>query len=395
MNNDLRKQFPFFQHNKELLYFDNAATTQKPQRVIDAMTRYYERDNAPVHRGIYALAERATELYEEARASVAQFIGAHPDEIIFTKGTTEAINLIAASYAVQHLKPGDEIIITELEHHANCVPWIRLEKTHQIILKYIPMHDDGTLNYEVYRALLTDKTKLVAVTHTSNVLGTHVDLPFIIEHAHARGARVLVDAAQAVGHTRLNVHDLKVDFLAFSAHKMFGPTGIGALYIPRSLQGEIAPYQVGGGMVYEVGLHDVSWAKPPLRFEAGTPPIAQAIGFGEAVRFMQELPLEQLRTHEAALCAQLIDVLEKIPHIRVLGSPDELRKTGHMVSFVHDQMHPHDIAALLDSQGICVRAGDHCAQPLHKRLGLSGSVRVSFALYNTHDEVDRLIRCLA
>lgn len=392
---NIRDQFPFFKNHKNLIYFDNAATTQKPQQVLDAIKHYYEYENAPVHRGVYALAERATEQYEQARVTVAQYIGAHPDEVVFTKGTTEGINLVAASYAAQHFKPGDEIIITELEHHANLVPWIQLQKTHKIVLKYIPIFDNGELDYEAYTALLSERTKLVALTHTSNVLGTHVDIPLILERAHAHGARVLVDAAQAVGHGTLNAHDLKVDFLAFSAHKMYGPTGIGALYIAREMQSLLSPYQFGGGMVYEVGMHTASWAKPPRRFEAGTPPIAQAIGFAQAVRFMQDLSLEELQKHETSLVAQLMDALAAMPAFRILGSPARMKQFGHVVSFVHKTKHPHDIAAYLDASGICVRAGDHCAQPLHKRLGLSGSLRVSFAPYNTPSEVDCLIELLS
>ncbi len=389
------EQFPFFKHHKGLVYCDNAATMQKPQRVIDVLSTYYATENAPVHRGVYALAEMATEHYEKARASIAQFIGAEPHEIVFTKGTTEAINLIAFSYAVHNLQEGDEIIITELEHHSNCVPWIRLEKTHNIVLKYVPITEDGTLDYEHYLSLLSPKTKLVACTHTSNVLGTHVDLPFIIKHAHSVGAKVLIDAAQAVGHVPINVRDLQADFLAFSAHKMYGPLGIGALYIERSLAHSLVPYQVGGGMVYDVDFHEVSWAQPPLKFEAGTPMVAQAIGFREAVCFMQQLDFNVLKEHESGLCAQLIEGLEKIPAIHILGSRDQLSSSGHMVSFVHNRLHAHDIAAYLDAHGVCVRAGNQCAQPLHKRLGIPASVRVSFAIYNTSAEVDRIIQFLS
>ena len=391
----LIKDFPFFEHNKGLIYLDNAATTQKPQAVIDAVNAFYTQYNAPVHRGIYAVAERATTAYEEARAAVAQFIGAQPDEIIFTKGTTEAINLVAAGWAAVHLKPGDEIIISELEHHANILPWMRLERTHGIILKYIPINTDGTLNYEAYLSLLTEKTKLVSCTHTSNVLGTQVDLDLIIRHARAVGARVLIDAAQAVMRVPLRVDDLKADFVAFSSHKMLGPTGIGVLYMAQHMQAEVEPYQVGGGMVYSVDFHDAVWGKPPLRYEAGTPPIAQAIGLAAAVRYIEEhISFEQLSRHEAALTAQLIDALESMPSIKLLGPIDELRKSGHMVSFTSSQIHPHDIAAYLGGEGICVRAGHHCAQPLHTLLGTEGSVRVSFAPYNSASEVQRLIESL-
>ncbi len=392
----IKRDFPFFKKHRDLIYLDNAATTQKPQRVIDAVTEFYEHDNAPVHRGIYSLAERATEHYERARSTVARFIGADDDELVFTKGTTEAINFVATAWASRHCKPDDEIIITELEHHSNIVPWIRLEKTHGVKLRYIPITEDGTLNYQAYLSLLSEKTKLVACTHTSNVLGTHVDLPFIIFHAHEHGARVLVDAAQAVGRVPLQVHQLKADFLAFSAHKMFGPTGIGVLYIARHMQSEVEPYQVGGGMVYEVDFHDVSWAKPPLKYEAGTPLIAQAQGFEAAINYIEKLPSFHERVcHEAALCAQLIHGLNRLSSLRLLGPLEELKKNGHMVSFVSDRMHPHDIAAYLDSKQICVRAGNHCAQPLHKALGLSGSVRISTSVYTQEADIDAFLKALS
>ncbi len=385
--------FPFFRNNK-LLYFDNAATTQKPGVVIDAMSSFYARHNAPVHRGVYALAEEATILYEDARSAIAQFIGAYPDEVIFTKGTTEAINFVASSWAQVHLKAGDEIIITELEHHANIVPWIRLEKTRGIVLKYIPIKEDGTLDYAVYLEMLSEKTKLVSCTHTSNVLGSHTDLDLIIEHAHSVGAYVLVDAAQAMAHSSVSVQELNADFLAFSAHKMFGPTGIGVLYVPRHMQSQVEPYQVGGGMVYSVDFHEASWAKPPQRYEAGTPPIAEAIGFKAAVDYINtHISFDDLKAHEARLTGRLINALQHLP-VRILGPLDELKHSGHMVSFASENLHSHDIAAYLDKHRIAVRAGNHCAKPLHRRLGITDSVRISFAAYNTEDEVEQIIEVL-
>ena len=391
----LRLDFPFFKAHKDLVYLDNAATTQKPQQVIDAMTEFYTQHNAPVHRGVYGLAERATEMYEDARQTVAHYIGAFPDEVVFTRGTTDGINAIAQSWAAVHLKPGDEIIVTELEHHSNILPWLRLEQSQGIVLKYIPVTSDGLLDYDAYEALLTSRTKLVACTHTSNALGTRINLPVIIKKAREKGARVLIDAAQAAGREFLNVHDLKADFLVFSGHKMAGPTGIGVLYIARHMQDQVEPYQSGGGMVYSVDFHNASWLKPPHRYEAGTPPIAQSVGLAAAIRYIQEkMPFDALQKHEAALCAQLIKGLSTFPLIRMLGPIEQLSQSGHLVTFVSENMHAHDTAAYVDKLGICVRAGNHCAQPLHRRLGITGSLRVSFYAYSTESDVSRFLAAL-
>ncbi len=389
-----KKDFPLFTIHKALSYLDNAATTQKPLEVIEALTTFYSTHNAPVHRGIYTLAEEATTQYEQARTSVAVYCGAQPDEIIFTKGATEGINLIASSWAAKQLVPGDEIIISELEHHANILPWLRLEAEKGCVVKYIPLHARGVLNYEAYAAMLTSKTKLVAVTHTSNVLGTQVDLPLIIAHAKAVGAKVLVDACQAAGRTHLVLNALGADFVVFSGHKMLGPTGIGVLYIARQVQPEVASYQLGGGMVQSVSFHDYQVAKAPLRYEAGTPPIAQAIGLEAAIHYLYRISFEELAQHEAALCARLLEGLTKLPSITILGPKEELARSGHMVSFVSSKAHAHDIAAFLDTKLICVRAGNHCAQPLHASLGIDASVRVSFYGYSSLDDVDRLLSAL-
>lgn len=395
MEKNIRAYYPFFTHNKSLIYLDNAATTQKPQAVIDALADFYLMHNAPVHRGVYALAERATDLYEQARTSVARYIDAHPDEIVFTKGTTEGINFVASAWAQNNLNPGDEIIVTELEHHSNLLPWIRLEQSQGILLKYIPIDGEGNLDYQKYPSLLTNRTKLVACTHTSNALGTRVDLDFIIQHAHNAGARVLIDAAQAAGRYDVQAHRLNADFIAFSGHKMGGPTGIGVLYIARHMHESVRPYQVGGGMVYSVDFHHATWLKPPLEYEAGTPPIEQVLGLAAAINFIEkEIDREGLKKHEAQLCGQLIEGLNQIPSLRVLGPVSDLATSGHLVSFVSDTMHPHDMAAYLDKQGICVRAGNHCAQPLHKRLGIPSSLRVSFYAYSTLDEVTFLLEQL-
>jgi cysteine desulfurase / selenocysteine lyase len=395
----IRLDFPFFQAHRQkkqpLLYFDNGATTQKPQQVIDALTHWYSFESAPVHRGIYSLSEESTYHYEEARSIVARFIGAFDDEIIFTKGTTEGINFIADAWAALMLKPGDEIIITELEHHSNILPWIRLAQKNSLILKYIPIMEDGLLDYDSYRTLLTNNTKLVSFTLNSNVLGTYPDATYIIKHAHAVGAKVLVDAAQAVAHIPIQVHELGADFLVFSGHKMVGPTGIGVLYNARHMHEQVKPYQVGGGMVFEVNYHSASWLKPPRCYEAGTPPIAQAIGLAAAITYIQNtIDFGELKEYEALLCTQLIEGLADIPGVTLLGPLEQLTQSGHMISFVTDRIHPHDIAAYLDVQGICVRAGHHCAQILHKKLGIDGSVRVSFYAYNTSEEVAQLIDAL-
>ncbi len=389
MPHNFRKNFPFFSSDKPLIYLDNAATTQKPQMVIDAINYFYSYQNAPVHRGIYALAEQATQLYEDARQAVARYSGAFDDEVIFTKGTTESINFISATWA-SNLQPGDEVIITELEHHANIVPWIRLSQTHGVQLRYVPVNADGTLNYEQYLSLLSSKTKLVSFTACSNALGTMVDLPFMITHAHAAGAKVLVDAAQIAGRERLNVHELGVDFLAFSSHKMLGPTGIGVLFIARELQNAVEPYQVGGGMVFEVDLYKALWLKPPRKYEAGTPAIAEAVGFKAAIEYIEHnVSCEVLKAHEKTLSTKLYLALKKFSSVTILSPPG-----SHIVTFVSTQFHAHDIAAYVDQFGICVRAGNHCAQPLHKRLGVDSSVRVSFYLYNTEQEVDALTSAL-
>lgn len=390
---DIRLDFPFFKTNK--IFFDNAATSQKPYQVIDAIKQWYSFEASPVHRGIYSLAEQATDKYEQARITLASFINASAQEIIFTKGTTEGINFIADSWASINLAPGDEIIITELEHHSNILPWIRLSKRHNIVLKYIPMKLDGTLDYDYYIKLLSNRTKLVSFVLTSNALGTKNNAEFIISHAHSVGAKVLVDAAQSIAHEKIDVKKLKADFLVFSGHKMLGPTGIGILYISQHIQDQVEPYQVGGGMVFEVDYQDASWLKSVQRYEAGTPPIAQAIGLGAAVNYFQNnIDFAELKKHEAGLCSQLINYLKTVKAIQILGPKEELVEQGHLVSFTARNIHPHDLAAYLSDHNISVRAGHHCAQLIFKKLGIDGSVRASFFGYNTEEEVSKLIWAL-
>lgn len=394
----IRNDFPILKtlmNGKPLIYLDNAATTQKPNQIIDALVAVYAQGNANVGRGVYALSEQLTAAYEQARATVAAFIGARPHEIVFTRNTTESINLVAATWAMQAIQAGDEILISELEHHSNLLPWQRLAAQKQATLVYIPVTDHGKLRLDLLDALVTPRTKLIVVTHTSNALGSHTDVAPLYEAAKRVGAKLLIDAAQSVAHQPINVTELGCDFLAFSGHKMLAPTGIGVLYINEKLHDATPPYQVGGGMVYEADFMGATFLPMPHKLEAGTPSIAQAIALGSAINYLKNsVDFKALRAHEAALCTQLIDGLQALPRVTVLGPIAELKKSGHLVSFCIEGIHPHDIAAYLDTQGICVRAGHHCAQPLAKRLGLEASVRVSFWAYNTPQEVEVLLEAL-
>lgn len=393
-----RADFPILQqkiNDKPLCYLDNASTSQKPQAVIDALVDFYTTKNANIYRGAHFFSEQATQLYEQTRMRVAQFIGARDaSEIIFTSGCTEGINFVATAWAMQHINAGDEIVITGLEHHANMVPWQRVAAEKKAVLKVIPVHPDGSLIMDHLGDIITHRTKLVACVHVSNALGTHVDVARITMQAKQVGALVLIDAAQSVAHQRINVVDLDCDFLVFSGHKMLAPTGVGVLYIKQELHDQVQPYQYGGGMVFEVDYQKSTYLKAPHKFEAGTPPIAQVIGLGAAVNYLSQIDFEQLRVHEAQLCAQLIGGLSLIDEVRILGPVEQLKKMGHLVSFVVENIHAHDVAAYLSQEGICVRAGDYCAQPLFKKMHLSGSVRASFYVYNTAQEVDRLIEAV-
>lgn len=397
---ELRKDFPILKqkiNGHSLIYFDNASTSQKPQQVIEAIVDFYTKYNANIFRGTHAFGEHATEMYEDVRAKIAHFIDAKDtSEVIFVKGTTAGINFIASTWAEQYISKGDEIVITELEHHANLLPWQRVEQRKEAVLKAIPVLPDGSLDMSKVPELITKKTKLVAVTHISNAIGTQVDIQAIIKQARSVGAKVLIDAAQSVPHQKISVQKLDCDFFVFSGHKMLGPTGIGVLYIKKNLHDLIEPYQLGGGMVREATLHTATWLPAPQKFEAGTPPIAQVIGLGAAVDYLTNyVDFEQLKRHEAALCAQTIDGLSKIPRVKILGPIEQLKKNGHIVSFTIEGIHGHDVVAYLSNKGICVRAGHHCAQPLALRIGIDASVRVSFYLYNTPQEVEVLIQAIA
>lgn len=385
-----RSDFPLLTSRADLYYLDNASTTQKPQAVLDALNHFYTYENANTYRGIYELGELATERYEAARAIVAQFLNAaDTSEIIFTRGTTEGINAVADGWARRNLKAGDEVVITELEHHANWLPWQRLAHEQGIIVKAIPVHPDGTLDMHKASQLIGSNTKLVSFTWISNAIGTHLPVKDLIALARRVGARVLIDAAQAVAHMPIDVQKIDADFLVFSGHKIGGPTGVGVLYIKKELHDFFEPYQVGGGMV--LTLQPLKYLPAPHKFEAGTPPIAQAIGLAAAIMYMRKkIDYVALQKHEAALCARLIERVSQHKQIRILGPQQELITQGHLVSFVIDGMHAHDVAAYCAQQQICVRAGHHCAQPIAKALGYDASVRVSFYGYNTLDEVDRL-----
>ncbi len=392
--NNLKKHFPLLMR-ENISYLDSASTTQKPQQVLDAIQHAYTTYNANPGRGIYTLAEEATEQYENARNTVAQFIGAQPNEIIFTANATAGINLIAQGWARQHLKSGDEILLTELEHHSNLLPWQRVAKETGAQLKFIPILQDGSLDMSKLDALLTERTKLVACTHSSNAIGTLVDVKAIIARAQQVGARTLIDACQTVPHQAVDVSQMGCDFLVFSGHKLLGPTGVGVLYIKESMQDDVQPLSLGGGQPFQVDWHQYTLRTGPHKFEAGTPPFIQAMGLAVAINYLQKnVPFDALREHEAALCVRLIDGLSTMKNVSILGPVDQLKTGGHLVTFVVEGMHPHDVAAFLDQKGIAVRAGHFCAQPLFKKLGYDGAIRASFYCYTQEDDIDRLLQAM-
>jgi len=377
---------------RPLVYLDSAASSQKPRQVIDAISRFYEHDNANIHRGVYGLSVRATDAYDAARAAVARYLGAaHPHEIIFTRGTTEAINLVAQSYARPRLRPGDEILITEMEHHSNIVPWQLVAQQTGAVLRVAPVTDGGELVVEALEALLSERTCIVALAHVSNALGTVNPVARVIELAHARGVPVLLDGAQAAPHLPVDVGALGADFFACSSHKMFGPTGIGVLYGREALLDAMPPYQGGGDMIASVTFEQSTWAPLPAKFEAGTPHIAGAVGLGAAVAYIESLGREAIAAHEHAVLEYATARVAGIPGLRVVGTAAE---KASVLSFVIEDIHPHDIGTILDASGICIRAGHHCAQPLMRRLGLGATARASFAAYNTMADADALVEGL-
>jgi len=376
-----------------LVYLDSTATSQKPLSVLEAMDTYYRRSNANVHRGIHALAEEATALYEGARGRVAKFIRARSTrEIIFTRNTTEAINLVAYSWGRANVRAGDAVVITEMEHHSNIVPWQMLAAEKGATLKVIPISDDGELDLAAFEAILRQSPKIVCLAHMSNVLGTINPVTEIAAKAHAAGALVLVDGAQSVPHFPVDVQALGVDFLAFSAHKMCGPTGIGILWARQELLEAMPPFLGGGDMIKRVYLHEFKANELPHKFEAGTPAIAEAVGFGAAVDYLAAVGMEAIHAHEQEIIAYALERLEEVPGVKVYGPSAE--KKGGVAAFSLDGAHPHDVAQVLDRYGIAIRAGHHCAMPLHDRLNLPATSRASFYLYNTHEEVDQLIEGL-
>jgi cysteine desulfurase/selenocysteine lyase len=387
----VRRDFPILGrtvHGKRLVYLDNGATSQKPQAVIDAVTRYYEEENSNIHRGVHYLSEQATAAYEAARAKVQRFINAaHAEEIIFVRGTTEAINLAAQSYGRSALKAGDQVIISAMEHHSNIVPWQMLCEQTGARLRVVPINHDGDLVLDEYRRMLTDRTKLVSVTHISNALGTIVPVKEIVTAAHERGIPVMLDGAQAVPHLKVDVQDLGCDFYAFSGHKMFAPTGIGVLYGRRELLESMPPYQGGGDMISLVTFEKTHYNVLPYKFEAGTPHIAGGIGLGAAVDYLEALPWEQVMAHEEDLLSYASEELDHISGLKIIGTAQ--RKAG-VVSFVFSQIHAHDVGTILDQEGVAVRAGHHCAMPVMQRFGVPATTRASFALYNTREEIDAL-----
>lgn len=390
----IRADFPILDqeiNEKPLAYLDNAATSQKPKQVIAALTHYYEFDNANVHRGVHTLAARATDAYESARSKVAKFIHAREvAEIIFTRGTTSAINLVVDSYAEANIEAGDEIVISYLEHHSNLIPWQQLAKRKGAVLKYIELEEDGTISVEQAKKTIGEKTKIVALAHVSNVLGTITPIKEIAAIAHKFGAVILVDGAQAVPHMEVNVVDLDADFYAFSGHKMMAPTGIGALYGKRELLDAMEPTEFGGEMIDFVELYDSTWKELPWKFEAGTPIIGGAIALGAAIDYLAEVGLANIHAHEQALASYAIEEMSKIDGITIYGPKDASKRCG-LVTFNLEGAHPHDIATILDEDGIAIRAGHHCAQPLMKWLDVSSTARASFYIYNTKEEIDALI----
>jgi cysteine desulfurase / selenocysteine lyase len=392
---EIRKDFPILNqtiHGKPLVYFDNAATTQKPQSVIQAISDYYQEFNANIHRGIHTLAEKATAEYEGTREMVRKFINAaSTDEIIFTRGTTESINLVAATFGRQQVKAGDEVIITTMEHHSNIVPWQMLCEEKDATLKVIPINDQGEIILEEYEKLLSERTRLVAAVYVSNSLGTINPVKEIIDRAHAFGARVLIDGAQASAHLEINVQELNCDFYAFSSHKLYGPTGIGVLYGKRELLEAMPPYQGGGEMIKEVSFEKTTYNELPYKFEAGTPNIADTVAFKKALEYVTEISKPVAAEYEHELLTYATESLQEINGLRIIGTA---REKISIVSFVVEGVHHQDIGIILDTQGIAVRTGHHCTQPLMQRFNIPGTTRASFAIYNTKEEIDKLVKGL-
>lgn len=388
----IRKDFPVLSqkvNNRPLVYFDNAATTQKPQVVVDALTNYYQNYNANVHRGVHHLSQVATAAFEESRDTIRRYINAgYTHEIILTRGSTESINLVASTWGRQNVKEGDEILITELEHHSNIVPWQMLCEEKKAKLRVIPINDDGSLNIDAFYNLLNSKTKLLAITHVSNSLGTVIPLKEIISAAHSNNTLVLVDGAQALSHLKVNVLDLDCDFYTFSAHKVYGPMGIGGLYGKEKLLNEMPPYQGGGEMISSVSFEKTIYNELPFKFEAGTPNAGGTIAFAAALNYLSALGIDAIETYEKELLDYATQRLQEKANIRIVGTAPG---KAAIISFLIDKIHPYDAGTILDQMGIAVRTGNHCTQPLMQRFGIQGTIRASLAFYNTKSEIDCLI----
>ena len=391
----VRADFPILRtsaHGKPLVYLDNAATTQKPQVVLDALADYYAESNANVHRGVHYLSGRATDLFEEARAKVARFIGAaEPREVIFTRNATEGINLVAQTWGRANVRAGDEILISAIEHHSNIVPWYMLCAEKGATLRVIPMFDNGELDVEAFSRLLSPRTRLVAISALSNALGTVTPLPEIIRAAHAAGALVLVDGAQAAYHMPVNVRALDCDFFALTGHKLYGPTGIGALYGRAALLEEMPPWMGGGDMIASVTFERCTWNVIPNKFEAGTPDISGAIGLGVAVDYVSGIGMDRIQAYEQELLAYGTDALSQVDGLKIVGTA---ARKASILSFVMDGIHPHDVGTIVDREGVAIRTGHHCAQPVMDRLGIPATARASLAMYNTREEIDALVAAL-
>ena len=395
----VREDFPVLSKKvydgKSLVWLDSAATSQKPRQVIQALVDYYEGYNANVHRGVHALSVESTERYEGAREKVADFINAESAEsLIWTRNTTEGINIVAKSWAEDNIKPGDEIVVTALEHHSNLVPWQQVARKYGAKVRILPLADDHTLDMDAVDEIIGPRTRLLAMTHESNAVGTIVPVKELAKRARAAGAAVLVDGAQSVPHMPVDVQDIGCDFLAFSGHKMLGPTGIGGLYVKRDVLEQMTPFLTGGEMVLAVSYEEASWDELPMRFEAGTPNIADAIALGAAVDYLNALGMENVREHEVALTKYALDAFKELEEELDVYGPKDAEKQGGIISFHHPDVHPHDLGTVLDRRGIAIRTGHHCAMPMVRSLGVSATARASMYLYNTEEEVDMLVDAL-
>ena len=390
----IREDFPVLSrqvYGKPLVYLDNAATSQKPRSVIQSLVDYYEGYNSNVHRGVHALSMEATDRFEEARQKVARFIKAEsPESIIWTRNTTESINLVANTWANDHIKAGDEIVLTQMEHHSNLVPWQKVAQEKGAVLRFLPIGEDGTLNLEDVDSIINQRTRLVSMVHMSNSVGTINPVKFLAARAREVGAAVVIDGAQSVPHLPVEVRDLDCDFLAFSGHKMLGPTGIGVLYVKPEVLEQMEPFLLGGEMVMEVWYDRATWNEPPMRFEAGTPNIADAIAMGAAIDYLEALGMDSVREHEIQLTSYALEAFKELEEVEVFG-PRDPNVRGGIITFHSDDVHPHDLGTVLDRQGIAIRTGHHCNMPLMRTLGVVATARASFYIYNTEEEVDLLV----